>query len=238
MPHFGEGGKSYFSGKDRAFFFVTYQGVRNPATSTIRSSSWAFLPSEFGRLQANNPGNNVINAITTQSVFALRTSAHPINTATVTLNGQNYLVGQPEYTIATPFTENDYSFRFDVKPGNNDNITFRYLHQSQVFGNSLAQTNGFTGDIPAGSKNFGGNWTHQLSPTMVNDVKAYYQRIGVEFGGGCGNSPGCIPGPSTLEKRLRILGFSRSAAVPCRVLDRQRTCRRVVSERSTRLPTT
>ena len=207
MPHFGEGGKSYFSGKDRAFFFITYQGVRNPATSTIRSSSWAFLPSEFGRLQANNPGNNVINAITTQSVFALRTSAHPINTATVTLNGQNYLVGQPEYTIATPFTENDYSFRFDVKPGSNDNITFRYLHQSQVFGNSLAQTNGFTGDIPAGSKNFGGNWTHQLSPTMVNDVKAYYQRIGVEFGGGCGNSPGCIPGPLDIGEAITNIGL-------------------------------
>ena len=174
IPHFGEGGKSYFSGKDRAFFFITYQGIRNPATSTIRSTSWAFLPSEFGRLTANNPGNNVISAITTQSVFALRSSAHPLNTATVTLNGQNYLVGQPEYTIATPFTENDYSFRFDFKPTNNDNITFRYLHQSQDFVNSLAQTNGFSGDIPAGSKNMGGNWTRQLGSRMVDDFKAYY----------------------------------------------------------------
>ena len=207
MPHFGEGGKSYFSGKDRAFFFITYQGVRNPATSTIRSSSWAFLRSEFGRLQANNPGNNVINAITTQSVFALRTSAHPINTATVTLNGQNYLVGQPEYTIATPFTENDYSFRFDVKPTNKDNITFRYLHQSQDFVNSLAQTNGFSGDIPAGSKNFGGNWTRQISSKMVNDFKAYYQRIGVEFGGGCGNSPGCTPGPLDIGEAITNIGL-------------------------------
>ena len=194
MPHFGEGGKSYFSGKDRAFFFVTYQGIRNPSTTTIRSTSWAFLPSEFARLQSNNPGNNVINAITTQSVFALR-NAHALNTATVTLNGQNYLVGQPEYSIATPFTENDYSFRFDFKPTNNDNITFRYLHQSQDFVNSLAQTNGFSGDIPAGSKNLGGSWTRQLGTKMVNEFKAYYQRIGVEFGGGCGNTPGCIPGP-------------------------------------------
>jgi hypothetical protein len=163
IPHFGEGGKSYFSGKDRVFFFLTYQGVRNPSISTLRSSSWAFLPSEFARLRTNLPGNNVINAITTQSVFALRSNAHPVNTSSVVLNGQTYLVGQPEYTISTPFTENDYSFRFDVKPTNNDNVTFRYLHQSQVFGNSLAQTNGFSGDIPAGSKNLGGNWTHQLS---------------------------------------------------------------------------
>ena len=207
IPHFGEGGKSYFSGKDRAFFFITYQGIRNPATSTIRSTSWAFLPSEFGRLTANNPGNNVISAITTQSVFALRSSAHPLNTATVTLNGQNYLVGQPEYTIATPFTENDYSFRFDFKPTNNDNITFRYLHQSQDFVNSLAQTNGFSGDIPAGSKNMGGNWTRQLGSRMVNDFKAYYQRIGVEFGGGCGNTAGCIPGPLDIGNAITNIGL-------------------------------
>src|ERR1051326_1999565 len=207
IPHFGEGGKSYFSGKDRAFFFITYQGIRNPATSTIRSTSWAFLPSEFGRLTANNPGNNVISAITTQSVFALRSSAHPLNTATVTLNGQNYLVGQPEYTIATPFTENDYSFRFDFKPTNNDNITFRYLHQSQDFVNSLAQTNGFRGDIPAGSKNMGGNWTRQLGSRMVNDFKAYYQRIGVEFGGGCGNTAGCIPGPLDIRNAITNIGL-------------------------------
>jgi len=209
LPHFGEGGKSYFSGKDRAFFFITYQGIRNPATSTIRSSSWAFLPSEFARLQATFPGNAVINALTTQSVFAVRPNAAAVNTSSVsfTTGGPTFLVGQPQYTISTPFTENDYSFRFDVKPTNNDNVTFRYLHQRQDFVNSLAQTNGFSGDIPAGSKNLGGNWTRQLGTKMVNDVKAYYQRIGVEFGGGCGNSLGCIPGPLDIGNAITNITF-------------------------------
>src|SRR5205823_8834326 len=109
LPHFGEGGKNYYSGKNRAFFFVTYQGIRNPATVTVRSGSFAFLPSEFARLQANFPGNAAINAITTQSVFALRPNAHPLagSTGTVTLNGQTYQVAQPEYTLSAPFTEND-----------------------------------------------------------------------------------------------------------------------------------
>lgn len=200
IPHFGEGGKSYFSGKDRAFFFVTYQGIRNPATATIRSASWAFPRSEFAHLQAAFPGNAVVNAITTQSVFAVQPGAHPRGdvgspTATISLGGQNFQVVQPEFNISVPFTETDYSFRFDVKPSNKDSVTFRYLHQSQDFINSLVQTNGFSGDIPAGSKNLGGNWTRQISSRLVNDVKAYYQRIGVEFGGGCGSNPGCTPGP-------------------------------------------
>jgi len=210
MPHFGEGGKSYFSGKDKVFFFVTYQGIRNPAISTIRSTSWAFLPSEFARLRSTFPGNNVIQALTTQSVFAIRPNAVPVNTASVsfTAGGPTFLVGQPQYTISTPFTENDYSFRFDVKPTNNDSVTFRYLHQSQVFANSLAQTNGFSGDIPAGSKNLGGNWTRQISARIVNDFKAYYQRIGVEFGGGCStNAPGCIPGPLDIGNAITNVTF-------------------------------
>jgi len=207
LPHFGEGGKSWYSGKDRLFFFATYQGVRNPSTSTLRSGSFAFLPSEFARLQAAFPGNAVVNAITTQSVFALR-NAHPRTdvanpTATVNLGGQNFQVAQPEYTIPTPFTENDYSFRFDIKASERDNVTFRYLHQRQTFVNTLAQTNGFSGDLPAGSKNLGGNWIRQISSSMVNEFKAYYQKIGVEFGGGCNTTAsGCIPAPLSIGEAI------------------------------------
>ena len=201
LPRFGEGGRSVYSGKDRAFFFVTYQGVRNPATATIRSSSFAFLPSQFPLLQAAFPGNGVINAITTQSVFALQPGAHPRTDVanpfgTVTLGGQTFQVAQPEFTIGVPFNETDYSVRFDVKASSKDNVTFRYLFQRQLFVNTLVQSNGFTGDLPAGSKNFGGVWTHTFSPHLISEARAFYQRIGVEFGGGCNaNSPGCIPGP-------------------------------------------
>jgi outer membrane receptor protein involved in Fe transport len=213
LPRFGEGGKSYISGKDRFFFFVTYQGIRNPATFTSRSASYAFLPSEFARLQAAFPGNGAIQALTTQSVFALRSDAHPRTDVanpfgTVILNGQSFQVAQPEYNIAVPFTENDYSARFDIKASNKDNITFRYLHQSQNFVNALAQSNGFSGDVPAGSKNLGGNWTHQLSSSMVSEFKAYYQRIGVEFGGGCNTTaPGCIPGPLNIGDAITNVTF-------------------------------
>jgi outer membrane receptor protein involved in Fe transport len=203
IPHFGEGGKGWLSGKDRAFFFVSYQGVRNPATATLRSSSFAFLPSQFSLLQAAFPGNAVVNAITTQSVFALVPNAHPRagTTTTVTLNGQNFLVAQPEYTISAPFTETDYSTRFDFKATNKDNITFRFLHQTQNFVNGLAAfgfnaPNGFSGDVPSGSKNYGGTWTRTISPSLVSEARIFYQRINVEFGGGCGvGAPGCIPGP-------------------------------------------
>jgi len=201
LPRFGEGGKPWLNGKDRFFFFVSYQGIRNPATATIRSGSWAFLPSQFPLLQAAFPGNAVVNAITTQSVFAIQPLAHPrtdvaTSTATVTLGGQNFQVAQPEFNIRLPFSETDYSFRFDIKASQKDNVTFRYQYQKEDFVNSLVQTNGFAGDIPASSKNYGGIWTRNISNSIVSEARIFYQRIGVEFGGGCATgSPGCTPGP-------------------------------------------
>jgi len=206
LPRFGEGGKPWLNGKDRFFFFVAYQGIRNPATTTIRSGSWAFLPSQFPLLQAAFPGNAVINAITTQSVFAIQPGAHPRTDvanplATVTLGGQTFQVAQPEYNIAVPFRETDYSFRFDIKASHKDNVTFRYQYQNEDFVNSLAQTNGFTGDIPAGSKNLGGIWTRNISNSIVSEARIFYQRIGVEFGGGCGG-PACIPPPLNIGEAI------------------------------------
>ncbi|MDQ3917214.1 MAG: carboxypeptidase regulatory-like domain-containing protein [Acidobacteriota bacterium] len=213
LPRFGEGGRSWLSGKDRFFFFVTYQGVRNPQSVTLRSGSYAFLPSQFPLLQAAFPGNAVVNAITTQSVFAVQPGAHPRTDvanpfATVVLNGQTFQVAQPEYSISEPFNETDYSARFDIKASNKDNISFRYLHQNQNFANILAQTNGFTGDLPAGSKNFGGIWTRTITPSIVSEARVFYQRIGVEFGGGCNaTAPGCIPGPLQIGSTFTNIGL-------------------------------
>jgi len=43
---------------------------------------------------------------------------------------------------------------------------------------------------------------------LVNDVKINYQRIGVEFGGGCTTgTPGCIPGPAEIGSALANITF-------------------------------
>ena len=216
-PRFGEGGPALWSGKDRAFFFVSYQGQRNPSTTTARSTTFAFQEADFARLQSVAPGNAVLNAITTQSISAIRDVrprtdvANPF--ATVTLGGESFQVFQPEYDISTPFTQTDFTLRGDFRPSNKDNVTVRYLYQTQNFVNILPffgiESNGFSGDLPSGSRNFGGIWTRTLNNTMVSELRAFYQKISVEFGGGCGASDlGCIPGP------LEIGGVTTSITLP------------------------
>ncbi len=72
LPKFGEGGKSIWKGKDRAFFFFAYQGIRNPSSFIARGAGLAILSSEFARLGTNFPGNTAITAITNLSPFAAK----------------------------------------------------------------------------------------------------------------------------------------------------------------------
>ena len=271
IPHFGEGGPAVYSGKDRLFFFVAYQGIRNPAQSTGSSTNLAVLPTDLSRLQSTFPTNAVINAIATYSPFAIpgaRVSTFspgtPISSAfnlspatgcpkviavgsavptttggvscgtyTAFINpatGQPFLTGGPydvlnfgtaaapvlfqaaqyQRTISTSYSENYYSIRFDSKISSKDNATFRYLDQKSASLNGLiAPSSGFNGNIPAGSKNFGGNYTHIFSSSKLNDFRLNYQRIGVEFGGGCDTSVvGCVPGPLQIGSALANIAFT------------------------------
>jgi outer membrane receptor protein involved in Fe transport len=245
LPHFGEGGPRIISGKDRLFFFGAYQGIRNPATSTGSSTSLAILSSEFPRLLSTFPGNAVIQTITQYSPFAIPgavpstfASGTPVSTV---INGQTFLIGGPydvvnlgtaaapqlfqaaqyQRTITTGYNENYYNLRFDIKATDRNNITLRYLNQKSASINALVgPSSGFNGNIPARSKNIGGNWTRTITNTMVNEFRATYQSIGVEFGGGCNTStPGCIPGPTEIGSALAnitfpvALGLTKSTAL-------------------------
>ena len=259
LPHFGEGHKALISGKDRFFFFVAYQGVRNPSVTTGSSTSLAIVNTEFPRLLSTFPGNAVISTIATYSPFAIpgatpstfvpgTGAAALINTnaasgcpkaivsgstppagCTGYANLGNFLIGGPydvvnlgtatapqlfqaaqyQRTLPTAFNENYETVRFDLKLTNKDSVTFRFLNQKSASQNALAgASSGFNGDIPASSRHWGGNWTRTISNTLVNEFRINYQRIGVEFGGGCTTgTPGCIPGPAEIGVALANVAF-------------------------------
>jgi hypothetical protein len=191
--------------KNKAFFFGTYQGIRQTEQATARSGSVSILANELPRLGAAFPGNPAIQAIVTSSAFAIplgvvrpRTDvSNPFDT--VTIGGQVFNAALVERVVSTPFTQNEYSARADVKLTNKDNFYVRYLFQKGNNKNALFSSNGFTGDIPFTSKNFGGTYTRQFSSTTVNEFKAFYQSLFVKFGGGCTTgATGCIEDPTAI----------------------------------------
>jgi outer membrane receptor protein involved in Fe transport len=264
IPRFGEGGKSWLSGKDRLFFFFGLQDVRNPSTTTGSSTSLAILSSEFPRLLSTFPNSASIAAYAANSPFAvtLRGAAVP-NTfvsgtpglASVNTNPASgcprailtsatppsgctgyvpttFLIGGPydivnlgtatapqlfqaaqyQRTVPTPYRENYYNMRFDLKVTNRDNVTVRFLKQNQDSINQLSCcSSGWNGDVPATSKHFGGEWTHTFGSRFVLTARPNHQLISVDFGGGCTNGvPGCIPGSALIGTALANVAFSGS----------------------------
>jgi len=285
FPAFGEGGPRIWDGHDKAFFFVGYQGTRNPAEIISRSTSLGILDTEFGRLQSTFPSNNVINTIVQASPWAIGASpdglfgAPRLNTSvpgtgvasqfnlsaptgcpraiavtatpgagcgtyTTFINpstGQPFLTGGPydvvnfgsatvpqlfqaanyERTGKNGYTEDNWVFRLDFVPSSKDNVTFRFYKQDGV--NDLGVGSvaaGMTGKLPAGSLNYGGNWSHTFNSTFLNDFRGSYQRIIVDFGGGCSiDFVGCIPGSADIGLAFAniafpALGVTKTAALP------------------------
>jgi outer membrane receptor protein involved in Fe transport len=219
--------------KNRAFFFGSYQGIRQAQTFTARAGNPAILPSEFGRLTAAFPGNAAIRAIISQGAFALtnfgnvrpRTdianpnrriciSADPSVNCVIGGNETGFFAAAlPEREFGTPFTQDEFSIRGDVNVTTKDNVSVRYLWQDNVATNSLGGSNGFTGNIPANSTNFSGFYTRQISSRIVNSFQGTFQRLSVKFGGGCTDPlTGCIPDVSELTNSYTNITFGGIAS--------------------------
>src|SRR6266511_529280 len=220
--------------KDKIFFFGTYQGIRQRQTTSIDSNNLAILAAEFPRLSAAFPGNNAIAAITKQNAFALTNlgtvtprkdknfvtkytngTATPAGTQDlITIGGVEYAAAFPHRDFATPFNQNEYSLRGDVNLSEKNTVNTRYIFQKGTSGNALGGTNGFTGDIPASSRNLSGTYNRTLSSRATNELRATYQKLDVIFGGGCGDDPlsGCIPHPDKLGNAFTNISFTITGA--------------------------
>jgi outer membrane receptor protein involved in Fe transport len=144
----------------------------------------------------------------TPTTFLIGGPFDVVNLGTATAP-QLFQAAQYQRTVSTPYIEDYYNLRFDLKATEKDSITVRYLNQTSAsVGGASCCSGGFIGDVPAGSKHFGGDWTRTISSRMVNEFRANYQRIIVDFGGGCKTgTPGCIPPSTEIGVALANIAF-------------------------------
>lgn len=221
--------------KDRAFFFGSFQGIKQRQSSIVRGNALSILPQDIGRLKATFPNNPAIQLLADFSAFAItdfglvqpRTDiANPFDTVVLPLNpalpatGANavsFAAAQPERIFSTPFDQNEYTIRSDVKVTERDNIWGSFLYQDGNNKNFLALlpdftqqfANGFRGDVPATSKKGGVTWNHQLSSNALNSAFFSYTDLLVQFGGGCDPATkGCIPGIGEINEAASQVQFA------------------------------
>jgi outer membrane receptor protein involved in Fe transport len=213
--------------KNKAFFFLGFQGVRQAENTTYRSDNPAISPGEFERLRTRFPGNAAIATIIDQGAFGLsgpgivrpRPDRSPTSVCISPLAADcpgglannpatTFSAAFPECEFPMPFVRNELLIRGDWSISAGANVTARYLGQGSDTKNWLASANGFTGDLSARSRNFSTFYTQQLTSELVNSLQATYQRITVVYGGGCGDQlDGCIPGPSSIGEAFTTIAF-------------------------------
>lgn len=225
FPRFGEGGKSYYSGKNKAFFFIDGQLIRQREGFQFQSTAPAITREGLATLAAAFPGNPAIATLVNQNVFAIQPLARPRadraggtvcfpRDPTLACTGANAVVvptAFAEYPLPLPFDQKEYGLRGDFNPTNNDSFNVKYRYQQSPETGFLGQSNGFFGDIPFSSRNLNGQYTRQITNKVVNEFKAATQKLSVIFGGCPGVSDplrGCIPDASQIDRAFTNITFN------------------------------
>ena len=197
--------------KDRLFFFGSFQYVTAPTLSLLSSGAPTIAPGALGQLAANNPNNPAIQVLAHDSAFAFSNRTvvpvpgDPTN-QTVTINGTNYPVLYPQVQIAEPFNEKEFSVRADFKITDKQSIWFRQFYENADIQNTLATSNGWTGNAPATGKLSTAEYTYQVSNSAVNEFRFVFNRLNALFGGGC-SGVNCIPTPTNILSTFSLLTF-------------------------------
>lgn len=200
LPKFGQGGKPYWVGKDRTFFFFAYEGLRDtfqePAFFTV--PTLAMRQGDFSGLLPNItiydpatakqngsrvqrdpfPGNKIpSNRFSPIALNYLKFYPEPNVNVTDPLGTNNYFSSQPR---GDRF--HSESYRFDQTLSAKQRFFFRYSHNSrrENRGNWTGVLNGIN---PTGNYLFrinnGGTFDHvyNMGPTTVLNTRVGYSRF-------------------------------------------------------------
>jgi outer membrane receptor protein involved in Fe transport len=214
--------------KNKIFFFVDGQLIRQRQTFTNNNGNPSITPAGLSALTAAFPGNAAVTTLANQSFFALqpnarvRASGSPLcfprnpnlafscNPASADFpNGLSIPTAFADWDIALPFDQKEYGLRGDVNPTSHDSFNVKYRFQDSPETNALFGSNGFVGDVPFTSKNLNGAWTRQVGSHAVNDFRMAWQKLSVIFGGGCTDPlKGCIPHADEIDKSFTNITFT------------------------------
>ncbi len=175
---FGEGGPTTFSGKNRLFFFGTFQAdlFRNNAEAT------ATVPTVngFNTLQTLFPAGTSANLDYYRSILGgvrgtTNTFNVPIRDTTTGAVINNVEFGTVSTVAAQPVNTYDYITRVDYIPSERDSLTIRYLANKQNFNNQFPTVfQGFEVDVPGFTQNLYTSYTRNFSPNLTNEFRFGY----------------------------------------------------------------
>ncbi len=211
LPRLGEGGPSYWSGKNRVFFFTSGFFRRNPGAVIQRTTSLSPTPAGIQILRSAFPNNAAMQYYANYSAFNLPIG-NPIVRSDVAqrdlvIGNVTVPMGAAQRSVVRNNNLDEYTVRGDANVGEKHRFWGRWFRQNQPGKDALSNVNGTTGDIPVFSRQLGGGWTYTISTRIVNEFRFNYSKLFVVFGGGGTGGPGNIPHPDQIDTAFTNYNF-------------------------------
>jgi Carboxypeptidase regulatory-like domain len=206
LPRFGEGpGKAYISGRDRTFFFGSYQrwGDR------LLGSGFKLVgaPTEAGRaiLQSAVGSRPQVQALL-RFLPAAQTADGP--TVGFTANGSSFSVptGSITGSASSFFDDHQASFRLDHRFNETNTLSGRYLYDdADSGGNGQVTPPGLTTKNVFRSQAINITLTSVLAPNLVNEIRTAWSRLATTT---ASDDPASETIPSIEIAELGMSGFN------------------------------
>jgi outer membrane receptor protein involved in Fe transport len=195
LPRFGEGGRKVWDGRDKAFFFVSYQGqrqVQTQTTASIRVFTPAELAGDFSRSNTARTGPNagVVSFLQSHPQFqpnAALAAQGIIDPTRINAVAQRYIAAGLIPTSASGLkisqgtNKNDseeltMKFDFNVRKNDKFAVTIGRTNNPTLLPFSGTNVPGYP--ITTTSKRYFGNlaYTSVFSPSFINDFRFTAQR--------------------------------------------------------------
>lgn len=185
LPRFGEGGPATFGGKNKLFFFGTFQAdlFRNNSEATANVPT----ANGFNTLQTLFPAGTSSNLDYYLGILGsvrgtTNTFNVPIRNTTTGAIINNIEFGTVSTVAPQPVNTYDYITRVDYTPNQRDSFSVRYLATKQNFTNQFPTVfRGFEVDVPSLTQNLYTSYTRNFSPNLTNEFRFGFGSTTVNF---------------------------------------------------------
>ena len=209
LPRFGEGGPAIIDGKDRTFFFGSYQRWSDRQLGSGTTLNGALTAEGRAILQAAAGNRPQVAALLKHLPVA---QASIGKSAPFTVNGQTFQAPLGSLTGSTAFFFDNHqaSYRLDHNLSSNHILTGRYLYSdSDTGGTGQATPPGLTTSNVNRQQTLALSHVGTFSPTLVNELRVGYQRFATVTSA---SDPVSEEIPSLEISELGLIGFNAAAS--------------------------
>lgn len=170
IPRFGIGGKPYYSGKDRAFFFFQFERLQSGSAATPLGVT---TPTAAGfATLASIPGLSSTNLAIFNRFVPVAATADD----TITVLGRTIPVGPASFSAPSFYNQNNIVANFDFNQSDSTQHRVRFIYNRYREIDNSATLPAFYTNRPVDGRLFSYTFLHSFTPSVNYELRLAYRR--------------------------------------------------------------